>query len=125
MANPSLQSSTTQDDERPATNRGVTVLRIVGQHVDKKRSRILWMALGAAVLVSVLCDRIFIPSKQLSYRQESSVVAHCKRIAAVSACFFFPRLADVHSRAACGVVACESRHLTLVLRLMSHSVTFL
>ncbi|CAE6443614.1 unnamed protein product, partial [Rhizoctonia solani] len=108
MANPSLKSSssrTPQDNEGFPTNRGVTVSRIIGQYVGKNLSQILWISLGTAVLASVLSDRVFISSKEFHYRQQPRVVAHCKRIAAVFACFFFPRLADVHSREASGMFA--------------------
>ncbi|CAE6363405.1 unnamed protein product [Rhizoctonia solani] len=93
------------NESRPA-NRGVAVVRLVGRHIRNRLAWLLWVALGAAVLVGLICDGISwlypYPENALEILEQ---IARGGRVPIIFSTFLFPRLADVHSRAASGLFA--------------------
>ncbi|KAH7341347.1 hypothetical protein B0J17DRAFT_646200 [Rhizoctonia solani] len=94
------------DDEHPSTNRGVVVTHTVGRHTRKSLAWLLWLALGATELVITLFDSVvwFYPEDRGPLVAQ---IQRMQRVMVVFATFFFPRLADVHSRAVSGALACK------------------
>ncbi|KAJ1307975.1 hypothetical protein OPQ81_002051 [Rhizoctonia solani] len=86
------------------TNPGASATHVVDRYTRKSFEWLLWMPLGCAASVSVLCDSViwFYPV----YRQGLiPQIKRGRRIMTAFATFFFPRLADVHSHTLSGTFA--------------------
>ncbi|KAF8753471.1 siderophore- iron [Rhizoctonia solani] len=92
------------NDESPPINPGVEATLLVGQHVDKRLAWLLWLVPGVIVLVGSLCDGI-VPFHPEYTSGPVRQIFRGSRVISVFASFFFPRLADVHSRAVSGLFA--------------------
>ncbi|CAE6529087.1 unnamed protein product [Rhizoctonia solani] len=88
----------------PSTNRGLAVTHIVGRYTHKRLAWLLCLALGAAVLVMTLYNTA-VWIYPIYVEPLVGRIMQGQRTMIVFATFFFPRLADVHSRAASGTLA--------------------